>query len=260
MTSNVLEEQLENNHDFKNLSMRDKLICSLYHIDGVSIKDIITIRKENVVDGVFNIGKRVYLFSNLTRKIADLYDFDLLCVGKKRDTLSVRGVQLIQAKVRFTDLPIVDGIVKNLDMLFDENLSLDEALDKTGLDLTNWKYPISKDGAMFKPYYNKGTGFSKTKKGFVYVLKYMIGKEEFLKFGITSDIKKRLGHSKRMNNSLMELLFYKQYRTGEEALDVENKIKRSVPCGVVGKDVLPDGYTETCDLKYLNKLKEIIAP
>lgn len=260
MTQDILEVQLLDDENFKKLTGRDKLICSLYHIDGVVIKDMSNIKKRDITKGVYTSEKNFCTFCNLTQQLAKEREFDLLCVDSKEKKLSIRTIQLIQAKVVFTDLPIVGKIVDSMDTLFDENLSLDEALDKCGLDLSGWKYPISKDSAMSKPYYNKATGFSKTKKGFVYILRYVIEGKEFLKFGITSNIKKRTNHSKRMNNSEMDVLYFKEYRTGSEALDIENKIKRSVPCGLVGKDILPDGYTETCDIKYLNKLKSIIAP
>lgn len=254
----VLEQQMLEDDVFKNLSVRNKLINSLYHIDGVANKDICKIPKEDVVKGLNIVGKSVYMFSNLTRNLAKQLEEDLITKAHGKP-MSVRAVQLVTAKVELTNLPIVNKIVESLDTLFDESLSLDEALDKAGLDLSKWKYPIARDSAMFKPYHKTGVGVDKTKPTYVYVIKYTFGDNQFLKFGITSQLTKRFEHSGRMNkNTQMEVLYTKKYKSGKEAIAAEKQIKQSIPCGFVDKEILRDGHTETCSLDCFDAILEVL--
>ena len=253
----ILEQQIQENETFKCLSIRDKLINSLYHIDGVATKDICKLPKQDIQKGVCIVGKNIYMFSNITKQVAQHLDTNYI-VSAQGKALTNRAINLVTSKVELTDLPVVNKIVDSLDILFDENLSLDEALDKADLDLTQWKYPISKQGAMFKPYYKTGVGVDKTLPTYVYILKYLVDDKEFIKFGITKDLDKRLGHSGRLNKTNIELLYSKKFKSGKKASDIENKIKRTINCGVVGKDVLPDGYTETCSVDCYNNLLNII--
>ena len=63
-------------------------------------------------------------------------------------------------------------------------------------------------------------GYKETLPGWVYVLKF----ENFIKFGITNNLKSRL-YRHLLNNGKYELIITKCYATGKEARLVENLIK-----------------------------------
>jgi hypothetical protein len=96
-------------------------------------------------------------------------------------------------------------------------------------------------------------GYKETLPGWVYVLKF----ENFIKFGITNNLKSRL-YRHLLNNGKYELIITKCYATGKEARLVENLIKTLTKEGYATKEQCPDGFTETLSLDMLSNVIQII--
>lgn len=86
-----------------------------------------------------------------------------------------------------------------------------------------------------------------TKDGFV-----------FCKLGISTDTHRRMLQQKWQSGSEHELLWKKTFPTRIVALKLERLLMESIERGVVDSSVLPDGFTETFDEKYLSIVLEIV--
>ena len=86
-----------------------------------------------------------------------------------------------------------------------------------------------------------------TKDGFV-----------FCKLGISTDTHRRMLQQKWQSGAKHELLWKKTFPTRIEALKLERLLMESIERGVVDSSVLPDGFTETFDEKYLSIVLEIV--
>lgn len=105
--------------------------------------------------------------------------------------------------------------------------------------------------------YCASRGFSPTKPCNIYVMKFTGLCEEFYKVGVTNNLSRR----KRDFNAHwfdVELLYNYLFDTGSEAKFLESLVLASVPCKYIGKDLLPDGYTETFHPDYLENVFSLI--
>jgi hypothetical protein len=100
-------------------------------------------------------------------------------------------------------------------------------------------------------------GFNKMKGGWFYILQV---NPEVLKFGITN--KTTEGRKKEIENrcgSQLTILYEKFFEDGNILYSIELYIKKNMNTGVVSKEVLPSGYTETCLLEDLTSVIDIVS-
>lgn len=94
-----------------------------------------------------------------------------------------------------------------------------------------------------------------------YIVQFSKDGEKFLKFGISSNLKKRLRNLKRSVGSAKfeKLLRVFEYKDKNSCWKSETECLQNLECGIVGKDVLSSGYTETTSIENLNKIIEIFT-
>ena len=80
----------------------------------------------------------------------------------------------------------------------------------------------------------------------------------FCKFGISTDTHRRMMQQKWLSGAEHELLWNHTFDNRIDAMRLEKLLKESVERGVVDISVLPDGFTETFDEKYLSLVLEIV--
>ena len=96
------------------------------------------------------------------------------------------------------------------------------------------------------------SGYDPSKSAYLYGIDF----GNYIKYGITNNLKSRLDRHKR--NGPYNILFTKLYETGHIAREVEKTIKCQLGGSFVTKETMPDGYTETLCITKLNLLMEII--
>lgn len=76
-----------------------------------------------------------------------------------------------------------------------------------------------------------------------------------LKFGISNDVQRRFMSQQNRTLLSMENLGIWKFDNSISCKNAERVLKNTIPCGVVSKELFPDGYSETT---YLNKIDTII--
>lgn len=101
-------------------------------------------------------------------------------------------------------------------------------------------------------------GYDIRKKGFLYINK--VGDTEFIKIGITNVCPvERAKVINRKSIHDVSNLFYFEHEDGGFILDVENQIKNTFQCGLVPRDEMKSGYTETTHYENLPEIIDIIV-
>lgn len=80
----------------------------------------------------------------------------------------------------------------------------------------------------------------------------------FCKLGISTDTHRRMVQQKWQSGAEHELIWKHTFPTRIEAMKLEKTLMESIDHGVVDSSVLPDGFTETFDEKYLDIVLEIV--
>lgn len=93
------------------------------------------------------------------------------------------------------------------------------------------------------------SGFDHSKPATAYVIDF----GEFIKGGITNDLKRRLDEHRKRNGEFT-LVYTKLYESGDLAADWERSIKTKYKGHYVLKEKCPDGYTETFHPSLLSEL------
>lgn len=98
-------------------------------------------------------------------------------------------------------------------------------------------------------------GNSNNTTAFLYIQKF---NNNNYKIGITRNLKRRLTTINK--KSIYEHVYYKIFSgDGNIIANVESCIKQSIPTGIISKDFMKDGYTETFDEVYLDSVLQIIS-
>ena len=93
---------------------------------------------------------------------------------------------------------------------------------------------------------------------FAYLHKVEVGGFECIKFGVATNHPLRLVHQRLKNKTLsISVLGVWEFSNPDSCKRTEVEIKRSVKCGVLGKEQMPSGYTETCSSDSLQELIDI---
>lgn len=102
-------------------------------------------------------------------------------------------------------------------------------------------------------------GYNPEKPGAFYIQKVSDGDCTYLKYGITNrKAKTRLTEITKTSSFDHTLLYEFRYEDGRIPYGIESIVKKNIPSGVVDKTLLPDGFTETCDLTYLDDILSIV--
>lgn len=99
------------------------------------------------------------------------------------------------------------------------------------------------------------SGYKSNKKGYLYI--QSISNNTY-KIGITNNPTKRL---EQVNNkSIHNHIYYKLYSSDDGKLIsiIERKILKEIPTGVISKNDMKDGYTETFSSEYIEKVLHLI--
>lgn len=81
--------------------------------------------------------------------------------------------------------------------------------------------------------------------------------EVAIKFGVTSSLRKRLQQQNYWSRFRVENLFLYEFKDKYSCLNAENECKATVVCGILTKEDMSDGYTETTSLLNLDKIVRI---
>lgn len=80
-----------------------------------------------------------------------------------------------------------------------------------------------------------------------------------LKFGVANSVKARLEALNRSSLFKIVNIAIYEFQDKQSCLSTERRCKNELLCGVVGKDQMPDGWSETTDLINLERLHEIFS-
>lgn len=80
----------------------------------------------------------------------------------------------------------------------------------------------------------------------------------YVKFGVTFNIKKRLGEIQRASTLKHELIFTHEFKKAWQAADLEYGIKKHIKGKLAKKSEIPDGWTETREYSKLPAIQKMI--
>ena len=95
---------------------------------------------------------------------------------------------------------------------------------------------------------SEGGGYRKSLPGWVYVLKFT----NFIKYGITNNLKGRLGDHKRCGD--YEIILTEYYEDGTLAWNWEHSLKKKFGGRYVDETVMANGWTETLSIDLLDSV------
>lgn len=101
-------------------------------------------------------------------------------------------------------------------------------------------------------------GYQPNHPGIFYLQKLTSDDKTVYKFGISGNVERRI--TEQMRNSVFEheLLKTINFEQGIDALNLENIIKSTIPTGIVTKDELKSGFSETFSEEYLEIVLKLI--
>jgi DNA-directed RNA polymerase subunit RPC12/RpoP len=88
--------------------------------------------------------------------------------------------------------------------------------------------------------------FMSNRSAVIYVIEF----DNFIKYGISNNISRRLTEHNSQNGS-HHLVYYKEFQDGAQALRIEKAIKSLFGGRFVNRDMCPNGYTETLNKSLL---------
>jgi hypothetical protein len=97
-------------------------------------------------------------------------------------------------------------------------------------------------------------GYKTNKPGYLYLLNF----GEFIKYGITNNLKRRLQEHKK--NGKYSTILTQYYDDGNVPKDIERKIKNTLGGKFVTEEVFEDGWTETLSISKIDEVLKIIDP
>lgn len=100
-------------------------------------------------------------------------------------------------------------------------------------------------------------GFNPSKPGSFYIQELVWEGTKYIKFGISHNVASRIKQQKRLSKCEHTLL-YEFRNSGDIIQQIESKVKESVDTKALSKEVLPDGYTETCSFVHLETILDIV--
>lgn len=98
-------------------------------------------------------------------------------------------------------------------------------------------------------------GYNRGKSGTFYIIKV---NDSTIKFGITHNINRRIKDLSFGTEYELELLHIFDFLDGNIPFAIEREIKSTLTCGVIDKENMYFGYTETTNLDNLPKILEIV--
>lgn len=102
-------------------------------------------------------------------------------------------------------------------------------------------------------------GFNNIKPGSLYLVVWNKDNLSFLKYGITNlDVNGRVSYQRRYTKYVPRILYEFKSSDGRFIRELESEIKKLVGTKFVTKNTMPDGYTETTQVKNLPKILDYI--
>lgn len=91
------------------------------------------------------------------------------------------------------------------------------------------------------------TGYDINNPGYFYLYEWSLGDSKFLKYGITSDLKRRLKEQKKVTDYKPKLISSIYSIDGRIPHDIEKLVKSRLISGFMEKEKFGDGHTETVE-------------
>ncbi|EKD9324297.1 hypothetical protein OS347_000722 [Vibrio vulnificus] len=93
------------------------------------------------------------------------------------------------------------------------------------------------------------SGYSNSKQGMFYLVRWTKDNRSFLKFGVTNnvDVNKRIAQQKQKTKYIPSLIDARYYINGQTATKIENIIHTQLTTGIVDVDSFGSGFTETIE-------------
>lgn len=102
-------------------------------------------------------------------------------------------------------------------------------------------------------------GYNKNKSGYFYIQKLTNEDKIYYKFGITNnDVVIRMNQQKMHSIFSHEIILSLYFENGEIPFLIEREIKKYITCGVISKNELGNGFTETIESKHINDVLDLI--
>lgn len=95
-------------------------------------------------------------------------------------------------------------------------------------------------------------GYKSGISGFLYVILF----DDFIKYGITNNVKNRL--RTHMKQGMKEVIECYQYSDGRIPVQLENLIRTTIGGKYVSKETLQDGWTETLSIDKLEEIRALV--
>lgn len=187
-----------------------------------------------------------YLGSNIKTKFSCKYDHTW--DGYPSNILQGRGCFVCSGKMKLSKFQINERLHdRNIEMIGEYEGALIKTKFKCACEFEWYATPGNILSGRGCPGCTSH-GFNKNKIGFSYILGY----NNFLKFGITNDIKRRLKEHSRKNGQFVIIKIKEM--AGTEAIKWENFIKTHYKGHYVSKNICPDGWTETLSLSLVEEI------
>lgn len=103
----------------------------------------------------------------------------------------------------------------------------------------------------------QGCSCSTKSSRFCYLLRVYEGVDIGVKFGISKNPKRRLVEHEKSCKLSLELIGLWEFNTAQDCKDAELECKRTFVCGIIGKELFPDGYTETTYSYNIEAIQEV---
>lgn len=103
-----------------------------------------------------------------------------------------------------------------------------------------------------------GRGYSKFSTGYFYIVKWYSENLSFYKLGISNSPEMRFKRQLSKNKLNHEVYKLYKFEDGSYPLEIESFCKSNFNVGVIGFDIMPDGYTETFNVEDLEKIENYV--
>lgn len=103
-----------------------------------------------------------------------------------------------------------------------------------------------------------GGGYSSQESGYFYI--NLVGDDIALKVGITNNCPtKRVKQLNQESSLPIKNLYYFYHEDGKFIRELELLVLRKFPTGIVSKDVMKEGFTETVSIRYLPEIIDMVV-
>jgi hypothetical protein len=199
--------------------------------------------------GITLVGEYTNALQKTTFRCANGHEWE----AKPNKIKYGRGCSVCKGGIKHTHTEFSDWLNKNCQDITTKDIYKSSHV-KMKFECTNgheWEarpYSIKNGSRCPKCADHTGGGFKPNEPAWTYIFI----RDNYLKFGVTNDLDRRLRVHKQNGNLL--LIFNEYYDNGQFAIDWERNIKQKYGGNFATKEQCPDGYTETLPISLLEEL------